>query len=194
MRWFVPFLGFIFFADVSIYIQYILLDLKYPVITFYLLQVIETVFYGYFFSKLADSKIVRHIVLLMWLICIPSYVLNFFFSDNTTSKNLQMIMVISNIFVAVLSIIYVYLIIIKNDSIKLTSEPGWWIAMGAAVFFSCITIGHLLYDFILRNNLRLFGIYLYNLIPQLMSLILYSFISIGIILYATKAKQKSALE
>jgi hypothetical protein len=46
----------------------------------------------------------------------------------------------------------------------------------------------LLYDFILQNNLKLFGIYLYSLIPRFMSLILYSFISVSIVLYARKAK------
>jgi hypothetical protein len=194
MKWLAPFLGFIFFADVSIYIQSILLDLEYPVVTFYLLQVIQTVFYGYFFSKLADSKIVRRLVILMWFICIPSYVLNFFFSGNSTSKNLQIIMVLSNIFIAVLSIIYVYLIIIRNDGIKLTDEPGWWIAIGVSLFSSCVCIGQILYKVIRQNNLRLFGMYLYNLIPQLMSLILYSFISISIILYARRAKQKPAFE
>jgi hypothetical protein len=194
MRWFVPFLAFIFFADAFLYVRLSIFHLEYSVTINYLQQLAQTFFYGYLFSKMANKRVLTRLVFFMWVICMPGLMLSFFLSQNSPTKNMLVIAIVSNMFNAVISLGYLYLHIIKNDSIRLLHEPGWWLATGVSVFFSCVSIGYLLYDFILQNKLRLFGIYLYNLIPRFMSLILYSFISIGIILYATKAKQKSALE
>jgi hypothetical protein len=197
MGWFVPFLGFVFFADVSVYVQYYVFDLSksiYLLISIYLLLVSQGFFYGYIFYKLTDSKILQSIIFFMLFVCIPAYVVSFFLENNDSSKYMIVTTIVSNIFLSVIALFYLYLIAINNDSINLLHEPSWWLATGVAVFFSCVSIGFLLYDFILQNNLRLFGMYLYNLIPRLMSLILYSFISISIVLYARRVKQKPAFE
>jgi hypothetical protein len=191
MKWFMPFLGFVLLAGLSIR-AHVILRLPPPVLIAYLLQVVQTAFYGYLFFKLSTNKIIRRLVILMCAICIPTYVLNFFLSGNATSANLLVAVIITSIFMTVISVLYLYLLIIENENIRLVKEPGWWIATGISIFFSCTCVAFLLYDFILSNRLILFGMYLYNLIPRLMSLILYSFISISIVLYARRAKQKLA--
>jgi hypothetical protein len=193
MRWFVPFLGFVFFADSSMYFQIkVKLPVLYPTITLYLLMISQTIFYGCIFYKLKNDKILRRIVVLMWCICIPVYLLSFFLANNETSKSMLVPAIVSNIFTAVIALYYLYLMIIGNDTIHLGYEFSWWLGIGVSTFFSCVSIGYLLFDFILRNKLVLFGNYLYNTIPQLGSLILYSFISISIFLYAKKVKQETA--
>jgi hypothetical protein len=195
MRWFTPYLGFVFFADFSIYVQLKVFHFPYsgyPRMTLYMILILQAFFYGYIFYELTDSRILKKAVVFMWLACIPTFLLSFFLGNNETSKDLMLPVITSNIFLAVIALFYLYLIILKNDNINLVCEHSWWLAVGIAVFSSCVSIGHLLYDFILQNNLRLFGTYLYNVIPQFMSLILYSFISVSIILYVKKAKRKSA--
>jgi hypothetical protein len=195
MKWFMLFLGFVFFADFFMYVQGQALYLSgsvYPMITLYLLMISETIFYGYVFFKLTNSRILKSIIRVMWLVCIPAYLLSFFLGNNETSKDLMVPATATNIFLAVIAVYYLYLFVLSNDTVSLLREPSWWLATGVALFFSCVSIGFLLYDFILRNNLKMFGTYLYNVTPRFMSLILYSCISICIALYAIRERQKSA--
>ena len=67
----------------------------------------------------------------------------------------------------------------KND---LKSDPIFWVAFGVALFFSGVSIVFSNYDYIKQHNLTLFGERLYHFVPRLLSVFLYTCISISLII------------
>jgi hypothetical protein len=63
----------------------------------------------------------------------------------------------------------------------LTHDPVIWVAVGVVVFFSGVSIVFSLYQFIQIRQIKLWGEPIYTLVPRLLSIILYSCLSIAII-------------
>jgi hypothetical protein len=71
---------------------------------------------------------------------------------------------------------------------------GLWISTGILIFNAGVAICFSLFNFIYENNLTLFGKRLYNIIPQLLCIVLYSCISIALLLWKpTTIKLQQAL-
>jgi hypothetical protein len=73
------------------------------------------------------------------------------------------------------AILYLIECINENDVLKIRSQvPALWATGGTVIFFSIASIVINMHDFIRNNNLAFLGIYLDNIVPQILSLIMYS--------------------
>ncbi len=187
MKWFLPFLAFVFFSEVLASYQWYVL--KVPTINInYLIACVESIFYGYVFYSLSHRVFFKKAILYIVLISEIGYIISFIFFRNNYAYFFGNI-IASGFFIAVIALSYLYMKFMDDDDESLLiSEPGFWIAFGVSLFYSGVSISFSLYEFMKRNVLILFGEKLINLIPQILSVILYLSISIAIILCKQKKK------
>ncbi len=183
MKWFLPFLGLVFFGEILATYFYTVSNIK----IYYIISIVELAFYSYIFYHLHHRKSIKKIIFFLFVICEIGYIISFvFFGKNYTYffNNL----IVSGFYLVTIALIYLYIKVIDFDNASLTSEPGFWIATGVSLFFSGVSISFSLYEFIKSNSLYLFGEKLYNIIPQILSIVLYLCISIALILCRQKNK------
>ena len=187
MKWFLPFLGFIFIGELvtaygSYYNQNEANTNIYDVI-----GIVECIFYNYFFYQFCKNSILKKLIVLFAFIGVLIYSIGLVFHSNSTSYHITGL-IISGFLLSFVSLACIYFKFVNEDNSNniLTSEPEFWIALGVSLFFSCTSIVFCLHDFILAHDLNLFGSKLYKSVPRFLCIVLYSCISIAIILCKKK--------
>ncbi len=142
-------------------------------------------FYGYVFYQSCHNFFLKRLIFIFIFFCIDMNLLCLLFYRNNTFY-FSRTLIISGFFLAAVALMYIYEQSINERTTVLVYEPGFWIAFGVSLFFSGISIVFSLHGFIMRNNLLLFGIRLYKIVPRVLCIILYSSISIAIILCKKK--------
>ncbi len=188
MKWFIPFLGFIFLGDclawnIFFYLKLSVLGLNY------FLHALGAIFYCFIFYHFHQSNKIRKSIVVVLTISLIGYLLSYLFLEKNYI-NLIYNSVMIEIFIIGLALSFLYKKIISEDNLILTSDPGFWVSTAVILFFSTTIICFLMIDFIRENDLRVLGLRLYNFVPQVMSVVLYSFLSTAIILYKKNAKAK----
>ncbi len=186
MKWFLPFLGFIFVGEmISIY-RGIILRINTITIS-HLIAIVETIFYGFIFYQLTQQRLLKKCIQFLVPFIVVCYLSSLMINKKDFSY-FALIITVSGFFFAAIALIYLYEKFSDDNDIILISEPGFWIAVGVTLFYSGISISFSLYDYILKHNLNVYGVKLYKLAPRIFSIILYSCISISIILCKKKSK------
>lgn len=186
MKWFLPFLAFITISEMyGQYIGYTLHKSNAEIYGF--ITIMESFFYGYFFYSISEKEISRKIILVISVINISVSIFFFFLiSDNPSYLFTNLIFL--SIFFSIISLTYIYSKFISEEAAYLLGEPGFWVAFGVAIFFSGVSVVFSLHDFSMKHNLTFFGVKLYNIVPQILSVLLYLSISTAIILCKKKAR------
>lgn len=186
MKWFLPFLGFIFLGELyAKYLGYFLKESNYGIYS--IIGIVESFFYGYIFYHLSDNRFFRKAIFFFISISIACYCITYCLYGQSKSY-LFINFIVSGFFLTVIALIYLYMKFTDDDQIIFIFEKGFWIAFGVSLFNAGTSLSFSLNDFIRENNISLFGIKLYHLIPQILCIILYSSISISIILCKRKTK------
>jgi hypothetical protein len=68
-----------------------------------------------------------------------------------------------------------------NNHLSLLKVPGFWIATGLLIFYAGISLYTAIYEFLARSQISIWGTNIQNLIPQVLSLILYTTVTVGFI-------------
>lgn len=186
MRWVLPFMIVIFFGE--FYAKYQADVLKVSnVKIYYLISVVQSLFYGFVFYKMNDSWIIKKIIFSFVLISITCYLISLlFFFD--VKRLLYIELIFSGLIFSFISLLYLYMRFVSETQSYLIQEPGFWIAFGVSLFFSGVSISFSLHDFIIDKNLELFGKKLHHLVPQALSVVLYLGLSIAIFLCKKKSR------
>jgi hypothetical protein len=67
--------------------------------------------------------------------------------------------------------------------VLLIRQPGFWIAAGILIFYSGICTVYALHPLIVQYNLQIFGMKLHHFVPMVLSVVLYSSLSIAMFLW-----------
>ncbi len=135
-------------------------------------SIVETIFYGRFFWLSFNSRILKKITESIAVVIIAGYLFLFFFSYIYVESVLYL-MALNGLFFTVLSCVYFYRLFINAEEENALSLPDFWMAVGIFTFFSGIGLSFVLHKTLEQTNIRIMGLYLYNLIPQVLSIILY---------------------
>jgi hypothetical protein len=187
MKWFMPFLAFIFIAESITKYQVLYYNYFPNANIYYIVSIIESVFYSYIFYTICTRKSIQRIIILFFCISTLGFIFGFIFYRNDYDFYLP-VLIFFGFFLSAIALSYIYTSFTDDDKIVLIYEPGFWIAIGVSIFFSGSSIVFCLLDFIRMNNLVLFGAKLYNFVPRVLCIVLYSSISIAIILCKKKTK------
>jgi hypothetical protein len=178
-RWTLPFLLLIFFIELIV----LFLD-KYRVIStslniYHLISVLEVVFYSYIFYHLIRHKKTKSIIRITSVLSVLFFIISFILKFN--HRNYFIIVVISGFILSIYGFILLFDYFKNEQNESILEEPGFWFSLGVATFFSGTSIVFSLYDFIVAHNLSIGGVKLYNLVPRILSVVLYTALSITVI-------------
>lgn len=189
MKWFLPFLIFIFFGELSAKFQFYILG-KNTWNIYRLIVIGEIIFYGFLFFSLSDrtaqKKVIKFLTLLNLVVYAILSILSFF-----DKRYYYYGITASEIIIAITSLLYLYEYVSDNDKLNLITEPSFWIALGTSFFFSVTSLSLSLHEVIQNKHLLVFGASLHNTISRILSVILYSSLSIAIILCKKKTRISS---
>lgn len=189
MKWFLPFLVFIFLGE--IYATYSAIVMKQNVVGVnYLIAIIESIFYGYIFYNLNSRIGIKKFIIFFIIVSVLGYILTYSFYRNSFPYFCINI-ITSGFLLATIALVYLYFKFIDDEESTSISESGFWIAFGVSLFYSGISVCLSLYEFIKNNQLSIFGENLLNIIPRFLSVVLYLSISIAIILCKHQKKISS---
>ncbi len=178
MKWFLPFLAAISLGE--------LLSHNNSVAFFatYLLSILVVVFYGYIFHCLIRTRLVKFLIIVLTIGFSASYMISFLFLD--TGRDFMFYFMINflcfGVFITAISLSYLYGLVVSEEGIFPLRMPGFWIAFGVTIFYSCTSVIFALYPIIVAEHLLLFGIPLHRVVPRLLCILLYSSLSVAIIL------------
>jgi hypothetical protein len=186
MKWFLPFLAFVFVGEM--YVNYISVIIGNTLAINNFIAIGESVFYGYFFYSLSRYRWAKKIIVILTVISVLSSLASLAFVYSNPSF-LYFNLIFLALVLSVVSLIYLYSKFSTDENgVYLLSESGFWVAFGVALFFSGVSVVFSLHDLSLRYNLRLFGVRLHNIVPQILSVLLYLSLSTAIILCKKKTR------
>lgn len=186
MKWFLPFILFIFLGEIGA--NYISADAVTSNISiYYVIGIVESVFYGYIFYSLNNRKTIKTLIVIYIFCSVFAFLFGLVFYRVGYGYYMS-VLIGSGFFLALIALGYIYTKFVDDEETFLISEPGFWIAFGVSIFFSGTSIVFSLHDFIVDNNLTVFGAKLYNFVARVLCVVLYSSISIAIILCKKKSK------
>jgi hypothetical protein len=188
MKWVLPFLTIICVGELCEY--YYAHTQGSNIGINYIIGVAETVFYSYVFYQLSPKKSLKKIIQVQACMCVIIYIVNYLIYGGDAIHFIYALIIAGFCLVA-MALGYIYERSMGESNNSFSSEPGFWIAIGVSLFFSSVSVVFSLHDYILKNNLTLFGIRLYQFVPEVLCVVLYSCISISII--QCKKKNKISL-
>lgn len=151
------------------------------------ITMVEIIFYGYMFHELLISKKMKQFTfvgaaILFWLLSIWL----FFFAD--IGVLLSNTIGITGFFLSIVSCFYLYEMNTNSEKTEenLIRNPDFWFTIGVLIFWVTCTLPFILYFFLSKNQILIFGVPLYRLFPQIFSVVLYSCFTVAILLWRRK--------
>lgn len=155
----------------------------------YMSAISSTLFYSLFFHSLYTDAIIRKTILVVCLVLTAVFIAGYAFAGSmqTGMHFYTLVFTVTGMFFTVAGLGYLYSRITDPACMRLTAEADFWIVAGIVLFYSGISVVFSFYSYIVENNLLWLDERLYKTIPKLLSILLYSGISAGI-LVATREK------
>jgi hypothetical protein len=190
MKWFLPFLVVIFVGEIFAY------QGNLGFYFTYLLSSLESIFYCYIFYNLIDNGPVRRIMTFLTIIVLVGFLAGFLFFDVSRRYMgfFMKVRIAGSLLTAFYALFYLYTRFVKDEHNRLIKDSGFWIAFGVILYSAGLSFIFSLYSIIVEQRLMLFGEFLYRLIPRLLCVILYSSLSISIILYTRDRRDASYVQ
>lgn len=180
MIFFVPYLLLI--LEIEILAKY--LHVTYALSTgwmYNILNLISHFFFAFIFYMFSTAKEHRQTIILLTATYIISSLTYYFYTSFAFNNY---IIAYGGIIQVIFACIHFYEYLLHDYYVKEKHySAGLFIAAGVLIFYSGITICLSLYNYILLNQLMIFNTPLYNIIPRYLSIILYSCISIALIVW-----------
>ena len=188
MMWMSLFLLYIIFTEsLGSYMFYVL---KKPnTVVYAVYQAVSVCFYSYlFYALLPDKKIARKIIAVSaFLIAVSILIVTFFVADRV--ELLYRLKIILCIDLSIVSCYYLYCEFMEEKPEEsLIKNTGFWIATGLLLFNSAYSIVITMHPYTSKNKVFLFGLPIHNFFANILSVFLYSCLSIAMIVWKPKTK------
>lgn len=142
--------------------------------------IVSLAFYGWFLIQSAVLKPKTKTVLYFLLFMISLGSIIWYIEWGPTQDLIKYVLNIGALIICSLCLLFFYALIKNPFGFRsLTDVPAFWMVAGILVFYSGISIYMTIYDTLAEKKIRLLGATLQNLIPQVLSLVLYSTIIVA---------------
>lgn len=185
MALFIPYMAFIIGIELTtLYIKFVL-DGKtgwiYNIVT-----PLENCFYAYIIYQFVGKPLYKKFIfysITIFTIGVFCYLIFITGFDDFS----PMIISTSSILMVIIACLLFYEYLNSEDySIYRNWTAAIWLCVGVMIFYAGIAYCFALYDYILANQLKMFGEKLYVIIPRYLSIILYSCLTISLIVWKQK--------
>jgi hypothetical protein len=147
------------------------------------IALLSIIFYNDCFYQLLQGKknIQRFIIVISSILTVTCLYI-FMISDAKHNYTYPLVIAMG-IELSIIACIYLYHIFLSEDlEILLIKQSGFWMAAGVLLFFSGMCFTFAISPLALKYDLKIFDTYLLQFIPRVLSVVLYSFLSIAVIL------------
>lgn len=155
-------------------------------------HVITAVFYTFIFQNLFKQlKHFKYVSIIMWIVSsciISSFIFIFLFVSNYVEYKYRL-QIVLYFYLCILAAFYLYKEF-TNDSLDelLIKKSGFWIAAGLLLFYSAISVVHAMHPTASKNNIYIMGLPIHLFFANILSIILYTCLSIAMIVWAPSQK------
>ena len=158
------------------------------------ITILTILFYNHcFYQLLQKRKKVQHLIIFLSSILLVIGIYLFVFIAQLQPE-VHYLLIALGIELSVIVCIYLYDIFLSDDmQVLLIKQPGFWMSAGVLLFFSGMCFTFAISPIALKYDLKIFDTYLLWFIPRTLSVILYSFLVIAVILYKPKLEKNSRL-
>jgi hypothetical protein len=135
---------------------------------------VTTLFFAWFYMRIPFNAPARGLIKMLALVFMLAVVITYSFIKSIYSYNTYISLAggLLNTLCAILFLFNYFKLDSNNEERKWL--PVVWITIGIAAFYPVVNISFALYKYLLAYEATIFGMKLYRLIPQLMSIFMYS--------------------
>jgi hypothetical protein len=186
MKWFLPFMGFIFISELYMIFQTRVLR-EEPIKINFIIAIVESFFYGFIFYQLFENKFFKKCLLVFTYLSVLLYVVAYLYNGKTLKYFLDVIM-IYGFGLTAFAMLYLVNNFTDDSKSRYLTQSGFWISVGIALFYSGVSVAFPFFYFIKENNINILGEKIVIIIPRVLCFILYLCLSISIILCKRQTK------
>lgn len=175
--YFIPFLVILILGEIFAWYA------SNTVLLYSILNPLTHCFYTFIFYNYATSKKQRRVFICLatiyCLICILRH-----FNDDAEYSYFYYLIASGGLMQVYFSCTFFYQYITSSDVVQMKAwDSGLWMASGLLIFYSAVSICFSLHGYIKENELKIFNLYLYHIIPRVLSPILYSCLCVSFLLW-----------
>ena len=154
------------------------------------ITLLSIAFYNHcFYVLLHGKKSIQRFIIFLSSILIATCLYIFIISDGKHNYMYPLVIAMG-IELSVVACIYLYHMFLSEDlEILLIKQASFWMAAGVLLFFSGMCFTFAISPLALKYDLKIFDTYLLLFIPRVLSVVLYSFLSIAVILHKKKIER-----
>ena len=171
---FVPFLFLVFIQEITLFFYNLNPPIRSTGIVYNIYTPVSTLFFSFFYSRIPFNISVRNLIRILTIIFLAATLFTYCFIQPVYIYN-NYISLAGGFLITLCGILFLFNYF-KLDTHK--EEKKWlpvlWITIGVVAFYPVVNISFALYKYLLAYDATIFGKKLYNLIPQLMSILMYS--------------------
>lgn len=181
-RYFIPFLAYTLITEILATLVWS----QHNGWLYNLYILVQPAFIAAFFSSMLQDRLLRRIILTTLLFyygfCVYSFI------NTPFSKFNILVFSLDGLLMTCYSFLFLFFVLKVNDLLLIRKmQPALWITAGILAFFPMTTVLFGVSGIIRFENVTVFGVYLDNFIPQVLSLIMYSCFAYSF--YLSKCRQ-----
>ncbi len=178
LEWFVPYLWYVFLQEFS---NHYFFSQLFPSgsndIMYNIYRLITVLFFTGIYYRLPFMKPFRKYITGMVILYSLAFIIIFGFLQSIFTTN-GYLGLARGFVISVTGLLFLFAYFhLDNRQEEKFWQPWVWITMGILLFYPVVSISQTFWRYLLAVDASVLGIRVYNLIPQLMSLVMYSFFS-----------------
>ena len=174
LSFFVPFLFLVSFQEITLFFYTFNSPIRSTGIVYNIYTPLSTLFFSLFYSSVPFNTPVRSLIRILAIIFLAAMLFTYCFIQPVNIYNTY-ISLAGGFLITLCGILFLFNYF-KLDNHK--EEKKWlpviWITIGIVAFYPVVNISFALHKYLLTYQATIFGMKLYRLIPQLMSIFMYS--------------------
>ena len=173
LSFFVPFLFLVFIQEITLFFYNLNPPIRSTGIVYNIYTPLSTLFFALFYSSIPFNAPVRTMIRILTIIFLAATLFTYCFIQPVYIYN-NYVSLAGGFLNTLCGILFLFNYFkLDNHKEEIKWLPVVWITIGVVAFYPVVNISFALYKYLLAYQATIFGMKLYKLIPQLMSIFMY---------------------
>ena len=173
LSFFIPFLFLVFIQEITLFFYNLNPPIRSTGIVYNIYTPLSTLFFSFFYSRIPFNVSVRPLIRILTIIFLAATLFTYCFIQPVYIYN-NYISLAGGFLITLCGILFLFNYFkLDNHKEEIKWLPVVWITIGIVTFYPVVNISFALYKYLLAYQATIFGMKLYHLVPQLMSIFMY---------------------
>ena len=173
LSFFIPFLFLVFIQEITLFFYNLNPPIRSTGIVYNIDTPLSTLFFSFFYSRIPFNVSVRTLIRILTIIFLAATLFTYCFIQPVYIYN-NYISLAGGFLITLCGILFLFNYFkLDNHKEEIKWLPVVWITIGIVTFYPVVNISFALYKYLLAYQATIFGMKLYHLVPQLMSIFMY---------------------